>query len=256
MISHFIGLLIGVWMCAVGYGQLSLGSRLQEPKGHAKLMPLFRIGGPVVLAAHVLLFLASLARPSGSTRIEEHDVAQLAVGEELRDPASEASFEFLQRSAGSPGENGWTSARSLGCGFSVDLVGPYNEFKTTAPTTDGSVLTTYTVGTQTSEGCKLLVSCLNRDDGTMPPDFVETAFDRLIEGEPTAERFAVVFHGHNATRVRVERSGSLYGAQLLLIGNTAYHQSIECPESEEDYFDKLEATFFESLDPALSGASP
>ncbi len=52
----------------------------------------------------------------------------------------------------------------------------------------------------------------------------------------------------------IEHGGSLYGAQLLHIGNGAHNQSIECPEPEKDHFDDVERVFFESLNPRSSSA--
>jgi hypothetical protein len=218
------------------------------------LKQLFRAAGPLVIGANALLLLGALVSPAAAPP-DTKDIAQLAVGEQLRDPSGEASLEFLQKGVSTPTDEGWTLARSVGCGFTVRVVGPYNEFKTIAPTTDGSILTTYAVGTQTLEGCKLLVMCLVREDDGLPADFASATADGLTNNEAAARRVDLTYRGYPTTRIRIERAGALYGAQLLRVGNVAYQQSVECPVSERDYFDSLEQVFFDSLEPGETGPS-
>ncbi len=62
MISYAIGILIGLWVCGIGYGWLALSSRAQTVETKEKLLQLFRIGGPIIVVANTLLLLSTFAR--------------------------------------------------------------------------------------------------------------------------------------------------------------------------------------------------
>jgi hypothetical protein len=157
-------------------------------------------------------------------------------------------FTMHRKATGIPAANGWVEATSTGCGFTVLLPGPFNDFSQSAPTTDGSTLHTHAVGTRTIEGDKFTALCLTRDDGRIPADWALHSAAALKKGHTVLNSQPISLPGLEGFDLHVAApSGARMFARYLRSVDHAYQLTLEYPSSSGDYAPDLAPVFLNSL---------
>ena len=188
--------------------------------------------------------------------VDPEILAKLEVGQPYRDPEGGVTVTFLQKNASQAAPPGWRTARSLGCGFAVGLPGPFNELKIVGATTDGAALITDSIGTKTAAGCKLTAICFERSDHHLSPTAVADAMAQAAGTGTRLAQSATAVAGHPAAQIRVRTKSAVFGMQVVKVEGRLYQQMLECPQSEEPSFDRLERRYFATLALPPPGAKP
>jgi hypothetical protein len=194
----------------------------------------------------IFLFLvcsSAAAEADSKSRIESQPV-----GETWHDEAGTVRV-FLQKNAGAGETPGWRLAESKGCGFRVELFGPYNELKQDAKATDGAMVTVVVIGNHTPEGVKFSASCYRRSDHTFKSGLIAGIFDGLAASAAVAERRAVNRGEYEAENLKLRRAGTSADFEMFQLGSTVFQLVVEYPESEADSAVAMAEHFFASFHP-------
>jgi len=155
-----------------------------------------------------------------------------------------------KKATGSLGPDGWVTATSVGCGFTVRLPARYNDFTTTATAKDGAVISMHTVGTVSPSGMKLVAMCVERSDNTLPPGWADETAGALEGSARYLTRQPVSLQGLQGTEILIESpNGSRLAARYLGDGQRGYQLSVEYPQQLEPQAGALVSTFFGSFSP-------
>lgn len=180
----------------------------------------------------------------------EQQIRDLPEGGTATDPKSGVTFTMHRKGAGTPDATGWVPATSTQpCGMHVKLPGPYNDFTQKVKATDGAMITIHVVGTRTIEGAKFTVTCTERSDNKVQPNFKEEVVDGLRADNPELKQRRVAFGGGEGIEYTMQNSRSAAIGRLGVVGTRAYQLIVEYPRSEDEYMPGVASTFFSSFEP-------
>jgi hypothetical protein len=208
-------------------------------------------GDPMVRHFYLILLLlvcsSAAAEADPKSRIESRPV-----GEAWHDSDGILRV-FLQKNAGAGAIPGWRLAESKGCGFRVELFGPYNELKQESKTTDGAMVTVVVIGNHTPEGVKFSASCYRRSDDTFKPGLIAGIFDGLSASAEVAERRMVDRGEYEAESLKLRRADRSAEFEMFKLGSMLFQLVVEYPESEADSAPAMAEHFFASFHPRRQG---
>jgi hypothetical protein len=203
--------------------------------------------GLLVAACAALLFAPECR--AGDAPDFRARLANLNVGETLRDENIGLVAKFLQKSAGKAEADGWVEAKSLGCGFTVSLPGPFDEIDQQAPTTDGGTVHIVALRVPLPEGAKMVVACWSPWNPKLRYRFADSLVEGSLLDDQLLDSREIARTGYRATRSEIARRDVLGSVELFFAGERAYELIVEYPPAARAAVEPLSERFFASFRP-------
>lgn len=167
-------------------------------------------------------------------------------------PAAEEIFQekpkVHEMNAGTPGADGWCTARSTGDGFVVAMPQRYNDMSVSHHDEDGGVVRTHMVATTMQNGTRFSVSASVSPDGKLP-GYATAKYVGVLEAKGTPRnRRAVMMDGVEGVEIEVVQPAQVMRYRVVQRGDTIYLMTLrrfglEIPKDGES----IAARFFESF---------
>ena len=179
-------------------------------------------------------------------------LADLQEGQSITDRG--VTLTLHRKSAGSPNSEGWYPATSTGCGFSVLLPAPYNDFTSSATNPAGEVLKRHVIETLTADGAELAVVCMEPIPSSDPSIYPEQFAENLAADGRILRRVPTRLGNLSGLEISVRNSGrGCIDARVLVSKERAYELTIEYPAAAMEAAALARDIVFRSFTPSTQG---